>query len=220
MPVPDTEQPPGRESLYARLFAKFYDSFMNRAEKTVLRKRRKALLKGLSGRVLEIGSGTGINFSLYSAQVSLLATDPSDAMLNQARARLRAENVQARVECLTAGVLDKRLEDAAAPGSMDAVVCTLVLCTVEKPEASIAFLRSRLKPGGKLILLEHVVAVTKPGRMLQKILNPLWKRFAHGCNLTRDTEAMVKAAGFDALTEDRFSITLPFYQAAFQKSGA
>lgn len=211
---------PAKESLYARLFARFYDSFMNRAEKTVLRKRRKALLKEISGRVLEIGSGTGINFPLYSKQVVLLATDPSDAMLDQARARLLRENVAARVEVLTAGVLDPILAEVVPPASIDAVVCTLVLCTVENPAATLAFLHSRLKPGGSLILLEHVRARTKAGRMLQNLLNPVWKRFAHGCNLNRDTEALVKAAGFEALREDYFSITLPFYQAAFQKSAA
>lgn len=208
---------PQKESLYARLFARFYDGFMARAEKAVLIRRRKRLLRELKGLVLEIGSGTGINFPLYQGGVKLLATEPSAAMLEQARTRLGREPVRAEVELLAAGVLDAHLEARVPPESVDAAVCTLVLCTVENPAAAIRFLFSRLKPGGRLILLEHVRAETRAGQILQNVLNPFWKQVAHGCNLNRDTETLVKTAGFRALEEDRFSITLPFYQAAFVK---
>lgn len=205
------------ESLYGRLFARFYDGFMARAEKAVLIRRRKKLLRGLDGFVLEVGSGTGINFPLYQRSVKLLATEPSPAMLDQARTRLGREPVQAEVELLLAGVLDSHLAEKVPPQSIDAAVCTLVLCTVENPVEAIRFLFSRLKPGGRLIILEHVRAQTRHGQLLQRVLNPVWKKVAHGCNLNRDTESLVKAAGFRALEEDRFSITLPFYQAAFVK---
>ncbi len=209
---------PSRESLYARLFAKYYDAFMARAEKAVLFRRRRKLLRSLRGRVLEVGSGTGINFPLYSPDVQLLASEPSGAMLELARHRLKQEQVAAKVELLLAGVLDEHLASAVPAESLDAAVCTLVLCTVEDPVRTVEFLYSRMKPGGTLIVLEHVRAQSRPGRILQGALNPVWKRFAHGCNLNRDTESFVKAAGFSVLEEDRFSITLPFYQAAFVKS--
>jgi SAM-dependent methyltransferase len=209
---------PARESLYARLFARFYDAFMSRAEKAVLLRRRRKLLRGLQGRVLEVGSGTGINFSLYSPDVHLLACEPSSAMLNLARARLQEQEAAAQIELMLAGIQDVQLADAVPSASLDAAVCTLVLCTVEDPVQAVEFLHSRLKPGGILVVLEHVRAESKPGQMLQTALNPVWKRFAHGCNLNRDTESLVKKAGFTVLEEDRFSITLPFYQAAFVKS--
>lgn len=207
-----------KETLYARLFARYYDNFMNRAERAVLLRRRRKLLSGLTGSVLEVGSGTGINFGLYTAGTHVLAVEPSAAMLEQANRRITQERPAAAIELLESGVPGPRLSERLPAESLDAAVCTLVLCTVEDPAAALAFLHSRLKRNGILIVLEHVRAESRPGQMLQNFLNPVWKKFAHGCNLNRDTAALIKAAGFSVREEDRFHITLPFYQAAFVKS--
>ncbi|MBI3394985.1 MAG: hypothetical protein HY042_04045, partial [Spirochaetia bacterium] len=74
-----------KESIYGRLFARYYDRFMDRTEKVVLQRRRKRLLKDLSGVILEVGSGTGVNFPLYSAKASVTAAEPSPAMMREAQ---------------------------------------------------------------------------------------------------------------------------------------
>ncbi|WP_167881184.1 class I SAM-dependent methyltransferase [Leptospira gomenensis] len=195
---------------------------MNRIETTVLLHRRKRLLRPLRGKILEVGSGTGINFPLYSPGADVLAIEPSRSMMQKAEERMtslgfsRNAGSSPEIRTATLGIGDPELENLVPPNSVDAVVFTLVLCTVPDPEYAIRFAKSRLKKGGKLLLLEHVRASTSAGRILQKTLNPFWTRFAQGCNLDREPVSLVRAAGFRLLEEDRFRDTLPFYQAIYE----
>ncbi|MDV6235525.1 class I SAM-dependent methyltransferase [Leptospira ellisii] len=210
------------ESFYERMFARFYDRFMNRIETTVLLRRRQRLLRPLCGRILEIGSGTGINFPLYSSEADVVAIEPSRSMMQKARERMTTLDLSRRAEpppkirTEILGIGDPELENLIPPNSVDAVVFTLVLCTVPDPEYAIRFAKSRLKKGGKLLLLEHVLAESSAGRILQKTLNPFWKRFAQGCHLDRDPISIVRSEGFRLLEADRFRNTLPFYQAIYE----
>ncbi|TGM53270.1 class I SAM-dependent methyltransferase [Leptospira adleri] len=210
-----------KESFYAKMFARFYDRFMDRTEKTVLFRKRKHLIQPLTGKVLEIGSGTGINFPIYSSKADVIAIEPSTSMMEKAKERMRSlqnttahkENAKIRMEVL--GLGDPELESLIPEKSMDAVVFTLVLCTVPDPVYAIRFAKSRLKRGGKILILEHVKASSKAGQLLQNFLNPFWNRFAQGCNLNRDPSSILKAEGFQPLEEYRFKKTLPFYQAIY-----
>lgn len=208
------------ESLYARLFARFYDRFMNRIETKVLYLRRKELIAPLHGKILEIGSGTGINFPLYGSKANVIAIEPSLSMMEKAKERmanlLQPSSVHSKIRMEIGGLGNPETEALVPPHSMDAIVFTLVLCTVPDLEYAIRFARSRLKKGGKILLLEHVQAQSTAGRILQNILNPFWKKFAQGCNINRNPAGILKAEGFRPIQEDRFRHTLPFYQAIYE----
>lgn len=208
------------ESLYARLFARFYDRFMNRIETKVLYLKRKELIAPLRGKILEIGSGTGINFPLYGSGAEVTAIEPSGAMMEKAKERmanlLHHSSIHSKIRMEIGGLGNPDTEALVPPNSMDTIVFTLVLCTVPDLEYAIRFARSRLKKGGKILLLEHVQARSKAGRILQNILNPFWKKFAQGCNINRNPAAVLKAEGFRPIQESRFRHTLPFYQAIYE----
>ncbi|RHX88186.1 class I SAM-dependent methyltransferase [Leptospira stimsonii] len=213
---------PKKESFYAKLFARFYDRFMDRIEKTVLFRKRKHLIQPLHGKILEIGSGTGINFPIYSSKAEVIAIEPSASMMERAKERILSLQNQpslgeshSKIRMETLGLGDPELESLVPPKSMDAVLFTLVLCTVPDPVYAIRFAKSRLKQGGKILILEHIQATSKAGQLLQNFLNPFWNRFAQGCNLNRDPASILKAEGFQPLEEYRFRKTLPFYQAIY-----
>lgn len=206
------------EGLYARLFARFYDPFMAAAERAVLFRKRRRLISPLRGLVLEVGSGTGVNFPLYHQDCHVIAAEPAPSMMTRAaEAKQALPPGGAQIELLPAGIGDNLLETRLPPAILDAAVCTLVLCTVPDLPAAIGFIWSRLKPGGKLVLLEHVQARSGAGRALQKALNPVWKRFALGCHLNRNPRAALLSAGFELEKEEEFAMTLPFYWAIWKK---
>ena len=173
--------------------ATFYEAMMRQAEANSLGAWRQELLPSASGRVLEVGVGTGVNLRYYPEDVTeLVLTEPDRHMLNQLRKKLAGSNLPIQVVNAPAEVLP--FPDAA----FDSAVVTLVLCSVMHPEKSLSELHRVLKPGGKLILIEHVRATEN--RQLfgwQKRIEPFWKRFAGNCHLTRDTLQQVHAVGFD-----------------------
>lgn len=200
-----------KEGFYSKLFARFYDPFMESMEQKVLGRYRKQLLEPLSGNILEVGSGTGINFKLYPKGCHVLASEPSEHMLRYAQERLKMEAVSANIELVLAGVGSQELEKKVPPGGFDAIVCTLVLCTIPEPEKAVESFKKWLKPDGKLIILEHVHAKTHPRKAFHSILNPAWKHFAEGCHLTRDTAKMLRNSGFEAEWEHDFTKVIPFH---------
>ena len=200
-----------KEGFYSKLFARFYDPFMESMEQRVLTRYRKQLLEPLGGNILEIGSGTGVNFKLYSKDCCVIASEPSEHMLKYAKERLKMEPVDAQIELVLAGVGSEDLEKKVPAGGFDAVVCTLVLCTIPDPELAVLSFKKWLKPDGKLIILEHVHAKTNPRKAVHTILNPAWKRFAEGCHINRDTAKMLRDSGFVAEWEHDFVKVLPFH---------
>lgn len=181
-------------SVRDRLFARFYDRVLAPLEHAGLRAWRAELLAGLEGTVVEVGAGTGANLAHYPTTVErLVVTEPEPAMLAQLRDHLDRVAAGIDVTARRAPATELPLAD----GEADAVVCTLVLCTVPDPEAVLAEARRVLRPGGRLVFLEHVADEQRPGRLRrQRWLDHVWPYVAGGCRLTRRTEATIGAAGF------------------------
>ena len=175
------------------LMSALYDRFMRQSEEACLDRWRAELLHDLAGSVLEVGAGTGATLAHYPDAVSrLVICEPDDHM----RRRLQARSAKLR---------PGRVEIADCPAqalrwpadSFDAVVSSLVLCSVPDQAAALAEIRRVLKPGGRLVFLEHVAADSNPPRLKwQKRIEPVWKHLMDNCHLTRRTEAAIAAAGF------------------------
>ncbi|MDX1939066.1 MAG: class I SAM-dependent methyltransferase, partial [Saprospiraceae bacterium] len=148
--------------------------------------------------------------------VEVVACDPSLPMLGYAYERLGQSDVKAEIELVHAGIGDDILENYMPEDGFDAVVCTLVLCSVSDQKAAIDTIKQYLKPNGKLYVLEHIRSNSSTGQFFQDAFNPLQKFFADGCHLNRPTDKALKSNGFQALNEDYFSKSLPFYQAILQ----
>jgi ubiquinone/menaquinone biosynthesis C-methylase UbiE len=174
-------------SLWGRVFAAGYDRFVARMEEGGLRDRRAALLADAAGEVLEIGGGTGANVPLYGDGVQLTVTEPEEPMAK----RLEGKHPQVRVVRAPAESLP--FDDA----SFDVAVSTLVLCTVGDQARALAELRRVLRPGGRLLFIEHVRSQDAGSARWQDRLTPLQRRVGHGCHPNRDTLAAIEAAGFE-----------------------
>lgn len=200
-----------KEGFYSKVFARIYDPFMEAMEHKVLSRYRKQLLEPLQGNILEVGSGTGINFKLYPKGCHVIASEPSEHMLKYASERLRTEDIQADIEIVLAGVGSEELKKYVPEDGFDAIVCTLVLCTIPEPEKAVADFKQWLKPPGKLIILEHVHARTQPRKTFHNLINPAWKHLAEGCHINRDTAKMLRDQGFVAEWQHDFIKVLPFH---------
>ncbi len=193
----------GRATLRQRLFA----ALLARGSAThdrYVAGRKRALLGDLHGDLLEIGAGAGPNLAYLPGDVRYVAVEPNPAMDRYlrdaaARAGLALEIRRGRAEALPA-------PDASA----DAVISTLVLCSVGDVAAALREIRRVLRPGGRLVFLEHVAA--PPGsrtRRWQDAIRPLWQLAADGCQPNRDTAAALEQAGFAALEIERFTVPVP-----------
>ncbi|UMB70845.1 class I SAM-dependent methyltransferase [Mycobacterium paraterrae] len=156
-----------------------------------MRQSRRENLAGLAGRVLEVGAGTGTNFAFYPDTVEhVVAIEPEPRLVE--RARGAATTAPVPVE-----VTNRTIESFSADQPFDAVVCSLVLCSVAEPDSVVRQVFSLLKPGGELRYLEHVASRGVRGG-LQRFVDAttLWPRLAGNCHAHRDTEATIRAAGF------------------------
>src|SRR4051794_22702827 len=179
-------------SLSARVFAATYDRMCAAVEQAGLGAHRQILLSSAGGRVIEIGAGTGANLPFYTGAVSdLVVCEPAEPMARRLERKLAASGKPARL-------LRARAESLPVEsGSFDVAVSTLVLCTVADVQQTLAELHRVLKPGGRLLFVEHVRAEEPRLARWQDRLNFLQKRIAQGCNCNRDTVAAIAAAGFD-----------------------
>jgi ubiquinone/menaquinone biosynthesis C-methylase UbiE len=193
-------------SIWGRLFAAGYDSFMAGPEKAGLCQRRQSLLAKASGRVLEIGGGTGLNLGHYGPQVQeLVITEPEEPMARRLERKLRDSSLSARV--VRAPAEDLPFADA----SFDVVVSTLVLCTVSDPGRALAEIRRVLGPAGQLLFIEHVRSEEPRLARWQDRLHGLQLRIGHGCHCNRATLASIEGAGFSVaeLERDRLRKVAP-----------
>ena len=192
----------------SRLLAAIYDRFMRGPEAAGLGAWRRDLLADLGGVVLEIGAGTGANLRLYPPAVRrIVLTEPDPAMR---RRLLRAARRARDSRVVVSGAPVERLP--AADGSIDAVVSTLVLCSVPYLATALAEVRRVLRPGGALVFLEHVAA-ERPDRLAwQRRIEPLWSPLTGNCHLTRRTEQAIVAAGFvmERVTRESMRRALPW----------
>lgn len=181
------------DATWGRGFSALYDRCFKAAEEAGLREMRREVLAGARGRVLEIGAGTGLNLDLYPREGldSLVVTEPDPHMFKQLRER--AAKVCAGAELVQAGGEDLPFDD----DSFDTVTVTLVLCTVPDQAATLREVRRVLKPGGQLLFLEHVRSSHPDLAKWQDRLEKPWRFLGDGCHCNRDTEAGLRAAGFE-----------------------
>jgi ubiquinone/menaquinone biosynthesis C-methylase UbiE len=177
-------------SLRKTFFAATYDRMSRKGEEAGLRELRRGLIAGASGRVLEIGAGTGANLPHYNGSVeSLVVTDPEPAMLRRleraAHARTPAPDV------LRASAEDLPFDD----GSFDTVVSTLVLCGVDDQARALREARRVLRPGGRLLFLEHVRSDDPGLARFQDRMNWL-NRLVVQCDCNRPTLTTIETEGF------------------------
>jgi ubiquinone/menaquinone biosynthesis C-methylase UbiE len=178
--------------------ASFYDRFIlpkllgAACASPPMMKQRTKVVPGAEGRVLELGVGMGLNLRFYDpGKVSeVMGVDPSPELRAVAEAAERDPALKVRVEDGTAEALP--FEDK----SFDTVVCTFTLCSVCTPTAALAEARRVLKPGGRFLFCEHGLSPDPGVAKWQRRIEPVWKRIAGGCHLTRPVASAIQAAGF------------------------
>jgi ubiquinone/menaquinone biosynthesis C-methylase UbiE len=180
-------------------FARMYERISAESEQRGTGEHRDRALAGLSGRVIEVGAGNGMNFGHYPDTVAeVVAVEPDDHLRALAERAAAKAAVPVRVVAGHATALP--VEDA----SVDAAVASLVLCSVPGVPATLAELRRVLKPGGQLRFFEHVRSSKPWFGLLEDAITPLWSRVGGGCHPNRDTTAAIRGAGFDIEALDRF----------------
>lgn len=155
-------------------------------------KFRRRTVEGLQGRIVEVGFGSGLNAEVYPDEVTeVLAVEPSE--LARERSARHAGSTSARIEFVGLDGAVLPIEDAACDGAL----ATFTLCTIPDVDAALAELHRVVRPGGRFHFMEHGRAPDESVRTWQRRIEPIQKRIAGGCHLTRDPEALVRDAGFD-----------------------
>jgi len=159
----------------------------------VMSKQREKVVPKAHGRVLEVGIGSGLNLKHYDRErvSTLIGLDPSSELRRMAEKRAQSAGID--VEWLALEAERIPLDDA----SVDSVVVTFTLCTIDDAPAALAEMRRVLKPGGELYYSEHGRAPEPKVAALQDRLTPYWQRFSGGCRLNRDVRVMIADAGFE-----------------------
>jgi ubiquinone/menaquinone biosynthesis C-methylase UbiE len=184
------------EHRWDRVFAALYDRIMRRGEQLSMRRCRSELVAQARGRTLEIGAGTGANVTHYTDRVTeLILAEPFEPM----RRRMERTLTQSG---RPASTLDASAEAIPlADESVDTIVSTLVLCTVDFPDVVLAELARVLRPDGQLLFVEHVRSHSQRLARWQDRLQTPWRYFAAGCRCNRDTLSSIQAAGFSTKHE-------------------
>ena len=180
--------------------AALFDAFMYPLETGSLGTRRARLLPGVSGVVLEVGAGTGVNLAYYPCE-GLEDLYVMDLSVSQ-RVYHRSDDGCLNPTILEGDVQHLPFED----GFFDTVVFTLVFCSVGDPEQGLAEVNRVLKPDGRIIFIEHVLPEGKP--VLQgsfRAITPMWKHISGNCHLDRDTLSSIRGAGFEIDSLERFA---------------
>nr|WP_153737551.1 class I SAM-dependent methyltransferase [Aquibacillus halophilus] len=169
---------------------------MKPLEQLKLTKRRKLLINNATGRVLEIGSGTGVNFPYYTNAIRVDAIEPNSLMRDRSHKRKYTTTIQTYL------VGAEKLP--FADNTFDSVVGTLVFCTIPEPTKALEEIQRVSKSGAKILLLEHVRLNNKFLGEIQDIATPVWKRLCDGCHLNRNTEALIKNSRLSILKKESF----------------
>jgi ubiquinone/menaquinone biosynthesis C-methylase UbiE len=176
---------------------------MSRKRNETEDEHRRKLLAGLRGRVIEVGAGNGLNFSLYPGGVEhVLAIEP-EPLFREAAIK-EAKQAPVPIEVIDGVASELPAED----NSRDAAVASLVLCSVADQSQALAELHRVLKPGGELRFYEHVVSHKPwPARFMRFADATFWPRVGGGCHMARDTLPVIEAAGFEVERSERFLFT-------------
>ncbi len=177
------------DATWGRGFAALYDRAFQATEEAGLREMRRQALSRAGGRTIDVGAGTGANLELFSPQVTeLVMAEPDPHMVKRLRAKLPGATAKAEVVVAPAESLP--FEDS----SFDTVAFTLVLCTVPNPAVALAEAARVLRPGGRLLFLEHVRSEDAGLARWQDRLEKPWRFLADGCHCNRDTVATIDAS--------------------------
>lgn len=191
---------------------RFHAWFLSATEGVMERihgERKRALFSGLHGTVVELGPGTGANCRHFPPGCSVVGIEPNLRMHEPLRASARQHGVDFEIRGLRGETLD------IAPGSADAVVCTLVLCSVDDPAGVVAEALRVLKPGGRFVFIEHVAAERGSWlRTVQNLVQPPWTYWFEGCRPNRETAAMLQKAGFSRIDVEAFRVRSLFFHVA------
>jgi SAM-dependent methyltransferase len=179
-----------RSATWARVSAVVYDPFLWVGECVGLRTQRKELLRRARGYTVEIGSGTGLNLRYYPDGIDeLVLTEPDAPMRSRLEKRLRTSGRRAQL-------LDTPAEHLPfADGSVDTVVSTFVLCTVDAPDLTLREVVRVLRPDGQLLFIEHVRSDSPTLASWQDHLAELWHGFTRGCRCNQATAALIVSSG-------------------------
>jgi ubiquinone/menaquinone biosynthesis C-methylase UbiE len=185
-------------SIWGHIFAAMYDRMLGKAERDGLSDHRRALLAAANGDVLEIGGGTGANLEYYGEGVrTLTIVEPEKPMLRRLQRHIEQSAPQAKA--LRAPAEDLPFNDA----SFDVVVSTLVLCTVDDVPRALREVHRVLRPGGKLLFIEHVRSDDPALARTQDCMLPINVRIGHGCHPNRRTLDSIREAGFEVSSLER-----------------
>jgi len=193
-----------RRGMAQRFFAWMHSQGEAGDYDAVIEPYKRKLLGDLSGTVLEIGAGTGENFPFYPAGIHWIGIEPNFYMQEHLLERAKEYKIDGE---LKTGVAEKLpMNDS----SVDAVVSTLVLCSVSDQAAVLREILRVLRPGGRYLFIEHVAAA-EHSRLwwTQKIIKPAWKLAADGCNVDRETGDVIQRAGFSHVEIEPFRAPLP-----------
>jgi ubiquinone/menaquinone biosynthesis C-methylase UbiE len=177
--------------MWPRVFAAIYNPSLWIGERAGMRRHRHELLTQARGRTLEIGSGTGLNLGHYLDDLdNLVLAEPNPSMRKRLETAVRRSEHKAQV-------IDARAEQLPFDdASIDTVVSTLVLCTVDAPDLALQEIRRVLRPDGQLLFIEHVRSSSPLLARWQDRLARPWQRFAEGCRCNRATIELMDACGF------------------------
>ncbi len=177
------------DATWGRAFSAFYDPLLKGTEEAGLRELRRETLAAARGRTIDIGAGTGANLGLFPRGLEqVVMAEPDPHMTKRLRHKLAESGSD--VELVEAGAENLPFEDS----SFDTAVFTLVLCTVPDPAAALTEAARVLKPGGRLLFVEHVRAEDPSVARWQDRLERPWRVFADGCRCNRDTVANIEAS--------------------------
>lgn len=186
-----------RRRMRTKLEAALLDASAQAAHETY-GQRKQAAIGSMSGTVVELGPGTGVNMRYYAQDARVIGIEPNPGMHGRLRARADEHDVDLEIRTLRGEGID--VDDESADG----VVATLVLCGVDDPARVVAEVQRVLKPGGTFFFLEHVVA---PGatrtRTAQRVLKRPHRWLFNGCEVDRDTEALLSGSGFESIEIER-----------------
>ena len=188
---------PERPSAWARTFAAMYDPFLWAGERAGVRRLRSELLGQARGRTVEIGAGTGLNLPHYPGDLDeLLLVEPDPTM--RVRLERGVRHRGQRTQIVDAPAEELPLADA----SVDTIVSTFVLCTVDAPDVALSEIARVLRPDGQLLFIEHVRSDSPMLARWQDRLARPWRGFARGCRCNRATAELITSCGL-ALDEVR-----------------
>ena len=178
-------------------------------------KQREKVVPRATGRVLELGIGMGLNLALYDPDrvESVTGVDPAPELRAIAEAAPRDPRLAVSVEAGTAEALPFE------PASFDCVVCTFTLCSVADPARALAEARRVLRPGGRFLFCEHGLSPEPDVAKWQRRIEPIWKRIAGGCHLSRPVTASIEAAGFKVTRRDSMYLPMSPRIAAWNEWG-